>query len=207
MAETLQVELRKEQGRRGAKKLRNSGKIPAILYGHGEASVSITQMASALRHHSRLVQLAGGVSESALIKDMQYDTYGIDVLHVDFARVSTDERITVEVSIELKGQSVGAREGGVIAHQLHEVEVECLAVAIPEKLTINISNLAKGKALHISEIDVPAGVKILGDPNAIVVACTEPAAEAEAVPGGATGAEPELIGRKPDAEGEEAAEE
>lgn len=206
MAEVLQVESRTAQGRSGSKKLRQNGKIPAILYGHGEASIKIAvdneQMSSALRHHSRLVQLAGAVNESALIKDMQYDTYGIDILHVDFTRVSTDERIELEVRVELKGQAVGVREGGVLSHQIHDVEIECLAVAIPEKLILNVSNLKKGEALHVSDIEVPEGVKILADKSLIVVSVSEPSEEAEALPG-ATGAEPELIKRKAaDEEGE-----
>jgi large subunit ribosomal protein L25 len=208
MAEVLQVESRTEQGRSGSKKLRQKGKIPAILYGHGEASISLSidneQMSSALRHHSRLVQLAGAVNESALIKDMQYDTYGIDILHVDFTRVSTDERIELEVRVELKGQAVGVREGGVLSHQIHDVEIECLAVAIPEKLIINVTNLKKGDSLHVSDIEVPEGVKILADKNLIVVSVSEPSEEAEALPG-ATGAEPELIKRKAgEEEGDEA---
>ncbi|MGC4005794.1 MAG: 50S ribosomal protein L25 [Pirellulales bacterium] len=140
--ETLKVEVRNAVGSQANRKLRRTGKVPAILYGHGQDNVNLSicaeALGTALRHHSRLVQLEGGVNESALIKDLAYDTFGMDVLHVDFARVSTDERIEVEVAVELKGTALGAKSGGVIIQPLHEVLVECLAVAIPEKLLLNV---------------------------------------------------------------------
>src|SRR4051794_28664083 len=127
MAEELKVEIRKARGKRNAKRLRNDGAIPAVLYGHGEQTVSLTvpreQFSTALRHGSRLVQLKGGVDESALIRDLQWDTYGTAVLHIDFARVSADERIKVTVPVELRGQAPGARQGGVVQHLVHEIEV------------------------------------------------------------------------------------
>jgi large subunit ribosomal protein L25 len=203
--ETLNVEVRPNVGKIANKHLRREGKIPATLYGHGEASLSISVNAEAfglaMRHHSRLVQLQGGVNESALIKALQYNTFGTEILHVDFTRVSTDERIEVDVSVELKGTSLGAKSGGVIAHILHEVQIECLATAIPEKLTINVTNLDKGGELFVKNIDVPEGVKILTEADSIVVQCVEPGAEPETPIGGGA-AEPEIIGRKA---GEEAA--
>lgn len=203
MAEVLNVEVRTDAGRRVTKRLRNAGKIPAVLYGHGEASVALTisadQMKAALRHHSRLVQLAGGVNESALIKELQYDTWGIDVLHVDFTRVSADERIEVEVTVELKGTAQGVKDGGVISLLVHEVQVECLATAIPAKLLLNVTNLKKGEMLPASKIDLPSGVKLLSDDDLIIVQCIEPIATGEPIPGAAGGgAEPEIIGRKAD---------
>lgn len=206
--ETLNVEVRSNVGKVANKHLRRAGKIPATLYGHGEASLSIAVNAEAfgvaMRHHSRLVQLQGGVNESALIKALQYNTFGTEILHVDFTRVDANERIEVDVSVELKGTSLGAKSGGVIAHILHEVQIECLATAIPEKLTINVTNLDKGGELFVKNIDVPEGVKILTDADEIVVQCVEPGAEPETPIGGGA-AEPEIIGRK--AGEEEAAEE
>ena len=106
MAEALKVELREKRGKRKARQLRRGGAIPAILYGHGQESVSLTvpreAFVTALRHGTRLVDLQGAVSESALIRDLQWDTFGVDVLHIDFARVSADERITVTVAVELR---------------------------------------------------------------------------------------------------------
>src|SRR6476619_3784537 len=108
MAESvaLTAQQRKDHGTRAARKLRKQGLVPAVVYGHKQDTVSITvsadELTRAIRHGVRLVQLAqGGASESALIKDLQWDPLGHDILHVDFARVSADERIIVDVRIEL----------------------------------------------------------------------------------------------------------
>src|SRR5436190_9769521 len=101
MAENLKVEPRKNRGTRHSKRLRAGGKVPAVLYGHGEKTVSLTvpaeQITAAVRHGSRVVDLKGAVSDSALIRELQYDTFGLEILHVDLARVSADERVHVKV--------------------------------------------------------------------------------------------------------------
>ncbi len=207
MAESLNVEVRKSHGKRNAKRLRNGGAIPAVLYGHGEQTISLAvprdQFSTALRHGSRLVQLQGGVNESALIRDLQWDTYGTGVLHIDFTRVSADERIEVTVSVELRGQAPGARQGGVVQHLVHQIEIECLATAIPEKIQLNINHLEIGSEIKVSELELPQGVKLLSDGDAVAVQCVEPVAEVEEAAGLTEGAEPEVIGRKPEAEEEE----
>jgi large subunit ribosomal protein L25 len=203
MAEALQVELRQNRGKRKARQLRRSGAIPAVLYGHGQQSVSLTvpreAFVTALRHGTRLVDLQGAVSESALIRELQWDTFGIDVLHIDFARVSADERITVTVAVELRGQSPGVRAGGVVQHLVHQAEIECLATAIPDKLQVNINHLELLGTITLGQMELPQGVAVVGDPEAIVVQCVEPVEEVEAE-AGTEGAEPEVIGRKPDEE-------
>jgi large subunit ribosomal protein L25 len=207
MAEVLNVEVRKDAGSRHAKRLRNSGSIPAVLYGHGEQTVSLAvpreQFSTALRHGSRLVDLKGGVNESALIRDLQWDTFGTGVLHIDFARVSADERIEVTVPVELRGQAPGVRQGGVVQHLVHEIEIECLATAIPEKIQLNVNHLELGASVTVGQLELPAGVKLMSDPEAIAVQCVEPAVEEEAEAGATEGAEPEIIGRKAEAEEEE----
>ena len=209
MAESLKVESRKDRGTRNSRRLRRSGAIPAVLYGHGQESVSIAVPRDAFdisgpRHGSRLVgAAASAVSESALIRDLQWDVYGTAVLHIDFARVSADERIEVTVPVELRGQSPGVRSGGVVQHLVHEAKIECLATAIPEKLQVNINHLELLGTIAFSQIELPQGVTLLSDAEEIVVQCVEPAEEVEAE-AGADGAEPEVIGRKPDAEEGEA---
>jgi large subunit ribosomal protein L25 len=209
MAEALNVEVRPGRGTREARRMRREGRIPAILYGHGEAAVSLAvghdDLALVLRHHSRLVDLKGGVNESALIRELQWDVYGLEVLHVDFARVSADERIEVQVSVELRGTAPGVNEGGVIEHLLHEVTIECLATAIPDRIQVKVNQLNKGDSISVAQLEVPEGVKVLSDPEAIVVQCVEAAEEVEAEAGIGEAAEPEVIGRK--AEEGEAAEE
>ena len=207
MRETLKVELRSTLGKRNNRRLRRSGHVPAVLYGHGQDSVSLAvpkaAIEGALRHHSRLVDLAGGANESALISDIQWDTFGLEVLHVDFTRASADERIEVEVSIELKGQAAGAKEGGVVEQVLREVQIECPAGSIPDKLVLNISNLALGGSLTCKDLSLPEGATLLTDADEMIVHCVTPRDE-DAGEGVGDGAEPELIGRK---EGEEAEEE
>lgn len=206
MAEALNVEVRQGVGTREARRMRRNGKVPAVLYGHGESTVALAigydDLATVLRHHSRLVDLKGGVNESALIRALQWDTFGTDVLHVDFARVSADERIEVQVSVELRGTAPGVNEGGVIEHLLHEVTVECLATAIPDRIQVKINALNKGDAITVGQLDLPEGVKMLSDAEDIVVQCVEAAAEPEPELHAET-AEPEIIGRKAEEEGEE----
>jgi large subunit ribosomal protein L25 len=208
MRETLKVDLRSSLGKRNNRRLRRAGSIPAVLYGHGQDSVSLTvpkaAIEGALRHHSRLVDLAGAANESALISDIQWDTFGLEVLHVDFTRASADERIEVEVSVELKGQAAGAKEGGVVEQVLREIQIECPAGAIPEKLVLNISNLGLGSSLTCGDLNMPEGATLITDADEMIVHCVTPREEAEEAPGVGEGAEPEIIGRK---EGEEEGEE
>ncbi|HKD38191.1 MAG TPA: 50S ribosomal protein L25 [Pirellulales bacterium] len=207
MAEVLNVEVRKAAGSRNAKRLRRAGSIPAVLYGHGQDTVPLAvsreQFSTAMRHGSRLVELKGGVNESALIRDLQWDTFGTGVLHIDFTRVSADERIEVTVPVELRGQAPGARQGGVVQHLVHEIEIECLATAIPDKIQLNINHLEIGGSVTVGQLELPQGVKLLSDADAVAVQCVEPVAEVEEEAAPTEGAEPEVIGRKAEAEEEE----
>jgi large subunit ribosomal protein L25 len=207
MSEELNVKIREGRGSIQSRKLRRAGKIPGIVYGHGQPPVSVElsaeEIASAVRHGVKVVDLKGGVTEKALIKALQWDIYGIDVLHVDLNRVSADERVIVELSVELRGAAPGLKEGGVVAHLLHSVEAECPVIAIPEKLQVNINHLKLGDTLTVANMEVPAGVKILTPADEIVAQCVLPTEEKEET-GADAGAEPELIGRKPsDEEGED----
>ncbi len=206
MAEVLNVEVRSERGTREARRLRREGKVPAVLYGHGEKAVSLLvggeELTNAVRRHTRLVDLRGGVTDSALIRELQWDPFGLEVLHVDFTRVSADERIEVKVSIELKGNAPGTHEGGVLEHLIHDLEIECLATTIPERIIVRVNTLKVGDKITVAELQVPEGVKVLADAEDVVVQCVEAAQEAEAELAGEA-AEPEVIGKKPeDEEGE-----
>lgn len=208
MAEVLTVKRREAHGKHATKRLRNTGGVPAVLYGHGQEnlhlSVAADQLAAALRHHSRVVQLSGEISEQALIRELQWDTFGIEVLHIDFTRVSADEKVRVTVSIELRGEAPGVRDGGVVDHHLHEVEIECLAASIPEKLQVSINHLALGQAIKVSDLELPANTEVLADADEIVVQCIE-RVEEDLEAASATPGEPEVIGRKAadEEEGEE----
>ena len=207
MADVLKVNLRNTLGKRNTRRLRRGGRVPAVLYGHGQENVSLEvaadDIAAVARHGGRLVELQGAVQETALIKDLQWDTFGIQVMHLDFARVSADERIEVTVPLELRGEAPGVKEGGVVQQPLHELHIDCLAISIPDKIQVSINGLRLGNVLHVRDIPVPEGMTVLTPADEIVAQCVQPSEELEAEPT-AEGAEPELIGRKAEAEEEEA---
>lgn len=206
MAEVLKVKIRKERGKRNNKRLRQSGVIPAVLYGHGKKNVVLSvphePLEAVVRQGSRLVELAGGAKGNALIREIQWDTFGLDILHVDFTRVTADERIEVQVAVELRGVAPGASEGGVVEHLVHRVDLECLALSIPTKFELNINQLNLGDSLTVSNIEFPEGVRLLTDPETVIVQCVQRAEEEEEEEIEAVGAEPEVIGRKPEDEKE-----
>lgn len=206
MAEVLNVKARELTGKKNNQRLRNAGQVPGVLYGHGENNVNlaVTQddMAAVLRHHTRVVELKGATNEKALIRDLQWDVYGLEVVHVDFSRVSAHERVTLEVPIELRGEAPGVKEGGALEVVVHNVEVECEAEAIPEKIEINVKDVHLGDEITAGDVALPAGITMVTEAGVLLLHCVKPKAMLEV---GAEGAviEPEVIGRKPGAEGEE----
>ncbi len=201
MALQLAVEPRHTRGKRNNLRLRRAGKIPAILYGHGLECVSLSvetdTLAAAIHHGSRLVSLTGAVDESAFIRDLQWDTWGTNIIHVDFTRISEHEIVEIRLPIELRGESPGVREGGVVLQLVHEVEIACPASAIPEKLAVNINHLKLNDSVSLGDLELPQGAKLLAsDLEMVAVECVVPQEQleeeaAEAVPG-----EPEIIGEK-----------
>jgi large subunit ribosomal protein L25 len=207
MADTLNVKRREKLGTANNRRLRKVGSVPAILYGHGEANVSLTVPAAdvlaVVRHGGKLVKLVGDAGDNALIRAVQWDTWGKKVLHLDLLRVSEKDRVTTKVTVELKGTAVGTTEGGVVEHVLHEVEIDCPAMSIPDKLVLGIADLHLDAALYAKDVPLPAGAKMVTDEDALVVHCVPPHIEVEEAPAAEPGAaEPEVIGQK---EKEEAA--
>jgi len=144
------------------------------------------------------------VKENALIREIQWNTWGTEVLHVDFTRVRADEAIEVTVPVELRGEAPGLKEGGVIEHLLHEIDIECKATAVPEKIQANVNHLQVGQGITVAELVLPEGATCLGNPKDVVVQCVMPVevpeeeevAEAEEV-------EPEVIGGRKEEEEEQ----
>jgi large subunit ribosomal protein L25 len=201
-AEVLTVQKRDGRGSRAAEKLRKTGLIPAVVYGHKEATVPVSlsgeEVHTVLRHKVQIVDLKmdGGL-QKAQIREVQWDHLGKEVLHVDLKRVSVDERIEISVPLELRGVAPGVTGGGVLDQPIHSLRIECLAIAVPESIRVNISELQQGAAIHVRELQLPEGVKALDDPDAVVVQVTIPQAEPEpAAAPLAEQAEPEIIGRK-----------
>jgi large subunit ribosomal protein L25 len=205
MAEVLNVEARDTRGKRNARRLRLAGKIPAVLYGHGKETVALSLSADAIdaavRHGVRLISLTGAVTDQAFVRELQWDTWGKHVLHVDFTRVSAHEKVRVQVVVELRGEAPGMKQGGVVKQLIHEVPIECEVTALPEKLYVNINHLNLGDTITIGSLELPATVAILVEPEMVVVQCVQPV-EVEEEGAAAEGAEPEVIGRKKEEEEE-----
>ncbi len=204
-AEVLNVQVREDRGKRNARRMRAAGQIPAVVYGHGQETVSLAvrsgEVAAALRHGAKLVRLAGGVNDSAVIHEVQWDTFGSQVLHLDFARVSTDESIETTVVLECRGDAPGTHSGGVLEQPVHELMIECPVTKIPEKISINVNTLELNDTITAGELELPSGAKLLIDPSTVVVQCAERAEVVEEEEG-AEPAEPEVIGRREDEDSE-----
>jgi len=210
MSVQLKATPRSELGTRKARVLRKQGLIPAVIYGHGKDCLSVTlnehDFGRALHHGERLLEIdLEGQTENVLIKDVQYDTYGQVVLHVDLTRVRLDERVEVTVPIVLRGTPAGAADGGVLQQSTAEARIECVVTAIPEDLRLQVNDLNVADSLTMADLELPEGATLLDEPDTtictvIVIAEEEeaPAEEEEAV-----AAEPEVIGEKKE-EGEEA---
>jgi large subunit ribosomal protein L25 len=210
MALELAVQPRDSQGKHHNRRLRRSGQIPAILYGHGLQNVPLAvdadALTAAIRHGSRLVSLTGAVSESAFIRELQWDTWGTHIVHVDFTRISEHEIVEVRVPVELRGEAPGVREGGVVVQHIHEVEIACPASVIPERLTVNVNHLALEASILLNTLELPQGAKILAaDMEAVIVECIVPVELPEEMAAEAAPGEPEVIGAK-EKEGEESEE-
>jgi large subunit ribosomal protein L25 len=201
---TLKTQGRTGTGSRDATRLRKAGQVPAVVYGHKETpahvSVSRDELRAALRHHARTVSLVvDGKSDTVLIQQVQHDHLGSDILHVDFRRVSRDERVRTTVEIQLRGVAPGTTAGGVLDQPLHKIHVECPAMAIPDAIRVRIDQLVVGQAIHVKELDLPAGVKALEDPDLVVVQVKLQQVEViepTAVPTEPGAAEPEVITKK-----------
>jgi large subunit ribosomal protein L25 len=210
MSDSLEVVTRSATGTRESRRLRRQGMVPAILYGHGEKCVDLAAKREALeaviRHGGRVVDLTGSVKESALIRELQWDTYGIEPIHVDLLRVSKTERVRVRVPVDLRGEAPGHRAGGTINIVLHEIEIECTPDQIPEKIHAQVSGLEVGGVVKVHDLELPAGALAVTDADEPVVTCTMVGGKLEEA--AATAAvEPEVIGRKAAEEGEGEAEE
>jgi large subunit ribosomal protein L25 len=201
-ATVLKAKERNGRGTRAVTRLRKHGLLPAVVYGHHQTPVSLTisdeDIRSVIRHGIRVVDLElEGKTEKCLIREVQWDAIGKDVLHVDFTRVSADERIRITVPLQIRGTAPGVTAGGILQQSLHTLEIECLALSVPDVIRVNVGELQIEQALHVREITLPPGVKALGDPEAVVVQVIKPVEEAAAPAEVAEGpAEPEVIGRK-----------
>lgn len=179
MEKTLQLkaEIRKQAGSKASAKVRKQGRIPAIVYGHKEEPVAISldahDFVEQLHHGHRLmdVQLDEKL-QKVIVKDVQYDHLGKDVIHADLMRVDVTETVTVTVPIELKGTAKGAEHEGVIEQHSNRLQVQCKVTDIPEGIVISVKDLDVGDSLHARDITLPPEVKLVSDPEMLIVACS-----------------------------------
>jgi large subunit ribosomal protein L25 len=181
------------QVRRGeVKKLRVSGRVPAVIYGRQTKPQNLEVSAKEfgdLIHHSvsenLLVDLSiendARAKRLALVQEIQHYPLDGKVLHVDFHEVAENEKVTVNVPVETTGEAAGVKNsGGVLEHVLFKLKVRSLPKDLPEQIVVDVSHLELGKAIHIGEIKLPAGVEILGDKNIPVISVAMPRTEEEA---------------------------
>jgi large subunit ribosomal protein L25 len=172
----LKAEVREQTGSKYAGKLRKSGRIPAVVYGHKQKPVAISLDAHSfiegLHHGRRLMDVQiGKDTQKILVKDLQYDHLGKDVIHVDMMRVDVTERVKVTVPIELKGTAKGTHEGGIVEEHMDHLEIECKATDIPETIVVSVKGLGVGDVLHARDISLPEGVKLVSSPEALLISC------------------------------------
>jgi large subunit ribosomal protein L25 len=201
---TVTAEPRTQLGSRANKRLRDLGKLPGVIYGHKQDVVPITlpkkEVVKHLDHGTHLFALTvAGKAENVLIKAVQYDHLGSDVIHVDFARVDLNERVKVTVALELKGTPKGEADGGVLQQIVSELEIECVVTDIPDAIRHNISELALDAVLHLKDIKLPSGVTALQDED-LIIATVKEIVETTAEPVEGETAEPEVIGKKKEEE-------
>lgn len=210
------------QTRRGpVKQLRANGRVPATIYGRQaqpqNLEVNSKELGDLIKHHiseNLLIDLSiendARAKRLALVQEIQHHPVDGKVLHVDFHEVAENEKVTVTVPVETTGEAIGVKTGGgVLEHVLFKLKVRCLPKDLPEVILVDVSNLELNKTIHISELQVPQGVEVLGDKHIPVVSVALPRAEEEeaaaALPGEAVAAgDVEMLKEKKE-EGAEAA--
>jgi large subunit ribosomal protein L25 len=203
-AKKLNVEERQGGGKGAAGRLRSTGKIPAVIYGH-TTPTAITVDAREFRTAFKRItentivelHLPGGVHE-VLVKDYQKDNLTGQILHVDFYEFEKGKALRTRVPIRLVGNPIGVKEGGILESLLHALEVECLPKDLPEVIELDINELGLDRAMHVRDLTLPENVKAMQAADQVVCLVAHRKAEEEVAPAAVEGEVP--------AEGEEGAE-
>ena len=206
----LDAQVRDDVGKGVARSLRRAGKVPAVLYGRKRGAVSLQiddrTFQTLLRNYGSNVLitlvLGNDDEQTVVIKDLQRHPVKRNVLHADFQRISLDEKITTQVSIETVGTPVGVRDGGVLTVTRRQVSVNCLPLDTPEFLQINVEDLSIGDSFRVSDIEIDDMIEILENETTQIAAVIEPKVVLETI----TAEEEEIEGEE-GLEGEEAPDE
>lgn len=196
----IEAIVRDRLGSRYTARLRNEGRLPIVVYGHGQEplhlSVDSEEINDLLHQHVHLLNIkVDGKEESVVVKDAQWDHLSSHIIHLDFARVDLTEEVTVEVELTFTGDAIGLKTAGaILEHPLQSIEVTCKASDIPEVITVDVSALEAGVSLTVAELKLPAGVVAATDGETIVAAVHVMSEKIEETTV-ASDAEPEVIGR------------
>ncbi len=211
----VKAQERSEFGKNASRRLRAGGSIPAVLYGHGSGNISlvvdpkkVVEILTSETGRNTIFKLeVGGRSEDVLIREYQLHPVKGTLLHVDFQRVAMDEVMEFQVPVEVVGTAPGVKAGGVLDVVLRELSVECLPRDVPDHIQVEVSKLEIGDLIRVADLQVDTSkLKILSDPQLVVLTVVPPRVEEETVAAAAAEApaEPEVIRRgKAEAEEEE----
>ena len=188
------IEPRTARGTTASRRMRIQGLVPVNVYGHNqEASLGTisSEVAGAVAKSGAKVvdfKVGSGAAEKGLVREIQWDTFGVDVLHLDIMRVDENQRVTTEIPLHLRGTAPGVMAGGVLEQPVHHVTLECLAVLVPDEIPVRVGALQIGDSIHVSDLtEIPPGARILTPGEIMVVHIVtprtdEPAPAAEAAP-------------------------
>jgi large subunit ribosomal protein L25 len=208
---TLVVQPRDLTGSRNARRLRKSGLIPGVLYGHGKEATAFAVDPHALRpvlvgggtHHVLSVTVEGhSRAHNAIIKELELDRVKSTVSHIDLQEIRLDETIETTVSVSFEGEAVGLKSGGMLDESTREVTIKGLVTAIPEHLVLDISAMDINDTAKVGDLVVPDGIEVLNDPEEVLCSLLPPRKVeeeleegVEAAVAGEAGAEPEIVGK------------
>jgi large subunit ribosomal protein L25 len=173
----LTATIRENTGSKAAAKERKQGRIPAVVYGHKKEPEAISldehNLVVGIHHGHRLMDIKIGKKiQKVLVKDLQYDHLGRNIIHADLVRVDITETIKVTVPIELKGTAKGTQEGGVITEHTDHLEIECQAANIPESIVVTVTDMDVGDTMHAKDVELPEGAKLSSSPDILLVTCS-----------------------------------
>ena len=190
--QVLKVELREQTGKGISRRLRSEGRIPGVVYGKGiepaAISVDLRQFSDVIagkggRNHILTLECEGALNgQNVIVSDLLLDSLKGVPRHVDLHKINLADKVKVHVPIKLVGTAAGVKAGGFLDFAMHQLDVECLPVHIPEAITVDVTELTIGHSIHVGEIPSPVGITILSDPSAAVIsilgrkAAEEPAA-------------------------------
>lgn len=187
MAQDLKVELREETGRRKIKRLRAAGKTPAVIYGSGEKTISLSlptdEFTKIINQGERVISLTGGVSYDAFVQEVQWDVFGANVLHADLTRIAEGQLVDCRLKVELKGISPGSKEGGVVETVQQVLDIKCPPRSLTDKVEISIGELGLDQTITLSQLTLPEGAQTELTGDTVIVRCAPKSAPAPAADG------------------------